>query len=71
MVAAVISKFFEGWGAALISLFVLTAFTAVCIIIFFRSVPAESRDLANILFGALAAMTTSVVNYWVRRDGAT
>lgn len=30
-----------------------------------RTVPAGSRELANILLGTLAAMASSVVGYWV------
>lgn len=59
------AKSLGGWGAPLISLFVLAAFTAICVLIFFHSVPTESKDLANVLFGALATMATSVINYWV------
>lgn len=59
-----------GWGTPLVSLFVLAGFTAICILIFFRSVPSESRDLANVLFGALATMATNVISYWVRSTKA-
>lgn len=52
------------WGAVVVSVIALIAFAAVCVLVLFHEVPAGSRDLANILFGALSTMSANVVSFW-------
>lgn len=51
-------------GAVTVSVIVVLAFSAICAAMFFREIPAGSKDLANILFGGLIAAFTGVVQYW-------
>jgi phenylpyruvate tautomerase PptA (4-oxalocrotonate tautomerase family) len=53
------------WGAPIVSFIVLGTFGAMLGVVLSRSVPAGSEALANIMLGTLAAMSTSVVAYWV------
>lgn len=53
------------WGAPVVSVIVLASFGLLCGLLLFREIPPESEALLNILLGSLAAMTTSVVSYWV------
>lgn len=56
------------WGAPVVSAILLLLFAAVMGIVLLKGVPsgdATATALINILLGTLAAMTTSVVSYWV------
>lgn len=53
------------WAAPIISIVVLTTFGSVMFLSLTRSLPIGSETLLNMLLGSLAAMTTSVVSYWV------
>lgn len=53
------------WGAPIVSVIVLAAFGGVMWLAMFRPIPAGSEAILNILLGTLAAMSTSVVSYWV------
>lgn len=53
------------WAAPTISVVVLATFGAVMFLALTRSLPTGSETLLNMLLGSLAAMTTSVVSYWV------
>ncbi len=64
-VALAQSKSAVQWAAPVVSAIVLTTFGAVMFLALTRSLPAGSETLLNMLLGSLAAMTTSVVSYWV------
>ncbi len=51
-------------GQITISVFVLTAFAAVCAALFFHEIPSSSHDIAIGLFGSLGTMSTGVVYFW-------
>ena len=53
------------WAAPIVSFVVLFTFGTVMLLAFTRSLPSGSETLLNMLLGSLAAMTTSVVSYWV------
>ncbi len=53
------------WAAPIVSVVVLVTFGAVMFLALTRSLPSGSETLLNMLLGSLAAMTTSVVSYWV------
>ena len=44
---------------------VIIGFVVVCSMLFSKVIPTESKELANIMFGGLVAMATTVVNYWL------
>lgn len=52
-------------GSIIVSVIVLSGFTAVSVLLFTRSIPAESKELALVMFGSLSTMATAVVSYWV------
>jgi len=52
-------------GAIVVSVLVLALFGAICVLLFLRAIPAESRDAALIMLGALAGSETTVVCYWL------
>lgn len=51
--------------AAVLSAIVLALFGGSLAIVLTRSAPPGSETLANVLLGTLAAMSGTVVNYWV------
>jgi hypothetical protein len=53
------------WAAPIVSVVVLATFGAVMFLALTRALPIGSETLLNMLLGSLAAMTTSVVSYWV------
>lgn len=53
------------WAAPIVSIVVLVTFGSVMFLALTRALPAGSETLLNMLLGSLAAMTTSVVSYWV------
>jgi hypothetical protein len=53
------------WGAPLVSGFVLLIFCVMLAIVLEHGLPPSAESLANVMLGALAGMTTAVVNYWV------
>ncbi len=53
------------WAAPIVSVVVLATFGSVMLMALTRSLPSGSETLLNMLLGSLAAMTTSVVSYWV------
>jgi hypothetical protein len=59
------SKSAVQWAAPVVSAIVLTTFGAVMFLALTRALPAGSETLLNMLLGSLAAMSTSVVSYWV------
>lgn len=52
-------------GAIVVSLVVLGGFIAVSVLLFTKSIPPESKDIALVIFGGLNSMAVSVVSYWV------
>jgi hypothetical protein len=64
-VALASSKSAVQWAAPIVSVVVLATFGSVMLMALTRSLPAGSETLLNMLLGSLAAMTTSVVSYWV------
>jgi hypothetical protein len=52
-------------GVVLMSLAITVGFIGVVFALFFRAIPPESKDMANILFGNLATMQGAVVGYWI------
>ncbi len=52
-------------AAIIVSTIVMSGFIAICVLLFTRALPAESRELANIVFGGLVSMATTVVSYWL------
>lgn len=59
------SKSAVQWAAPIVSIVVLATFGSVMFLALTRALPAGSETLLNMLLGSLAAMTTSVVSYWV------
>lgn len=53
------------WGAPVVSVSVLAAFGGSMALALLRTIPPGSEAVLNVLLGTLAAMATSVVNYWV------
>lgn len=53
------------WGAIIVSVVVLGAFTVVAVLLFSRTIPAESKEIALMIFGGLNSMASGVVGYWV------
>ena len=53
------------WGAPVVSVVVLVTFGLVVSLVLFRTPPAGSEVVLNVLLGTLGAMATSVVAYWV------
>lgn len=52
-------------GVLVVSILVLLAFAGAVGYVLVRGVPAQSEALLNVLLGALGAMASSVVSYWV------
>lgn len=52
-------------GAVLVSVIVVCGFAAVCIALFFFTIPQEMKELAMLLLGILGAGFTTVVGYWM------
>lgn len=59
------SKSAVQWAPPIVSAVVLITFGSMMVLAFTRALPAGSETLLNMLLGSLAAMTTSVVSYWV------
>ena len=53
------------WGAPVVSVLVVGMFGAILALISTHAVPAEARDLLNVMLGSLAASFGAVVQYWV------
>jgi hypothetical protein len=53
------------WGSITVSILVVLAFAYVTGSLFNTVIPAESKELALILFGALASNFGAVIQYWV------
>jgi len=53
------------WAPAVVSAIVLVTFGIVMYSALTRSLPSGSETILNMLLGTLAAMSTSVVSYWV------
>lgn len=53
------------WGAVAVSVIVLAAFALVCWVVLTRALPTGSDQAATLLLGALSAMGSAVVSYWV------
>ena len=53
------------FGVVLMSAIITCGFIGVVFALFFRAIPPESKDMANILFGNLATMQGAVVAYWI------
>jgi hypothetical protein len=52
-------------GAITVSLAVLGGFVAVSVLLFTRTIPVESKEIALVIFGGLNSMAAAVVSYWV------
>lgn len=53
------------WGAAIVSVVVLTTFAGAMLMTLLRAIPENAQPVLNVLLGSLTAMATSVVSYWV------
>lgn len=53
------------WGAIVVSVIVLGAFGTVAVLLFTRTIPEPSKDLALLMFGGLNSMASAVVGYWI------
>ncbi|MFC5358215.1 hypothetical protein [Azospirillum himalayense] len=53
------------WGAPIVSVIVLLAFGYVLQLVLTQSIPPGQETTVSIMLGALTAMATSVVGYWV------
>ena len=53
------------YGAPVVSLVVSAGFIAVVYALMFKAVPADSKDMLNILMGTLSTCFIMVVGYWV------
>lgn len=53
------------WGAAIVSIVVLSSFGAAMALTLLRAIPENAEPVLNVLLGSLTAMATSVVSYWV------
>ena len=53
------------YGAVLVSAIVLVGFAVMLWLVIREEVPANQRDMVNLLLGTLAGMASSVVAYWV------
>ena len=53
------------WGAAVVSVVVLTTFAGAMLMTLLRAIPENAEPVLNVLLGSLTAMATSVVSYWV------
>lgn len=53
------------WGAIIVSVIVLTAFASVAGLLFTRTIPEASKEIALLMFGGLNSMASAVVGYWV------
>ena len=53
------------WGAAIVSVVVLTTFAGAMLMTLLRAIPENAEPVLNVLLGSLTAMATSVVSYWV------
>ena len=53
------------WGAAIVSVVVLTTFAGAMLMTLLRAIPENAAPVLNVLLGSLTAMATSVVSYWV------
>ena len=51
-------------GQVVISLWVVMAFSAICIAIFFFEIPASSQRLGDMLFGGLLTAFMAIVYFW-------
>lgn len=49
----------------IVSTIVILGFIIICTLLFTRIIPADSKELAQIMFGGLVSMATTVVNYWL------
>lgn len=52
-------------GAIIVSVLVLGGFLAVSVLLFTKSIPPESKEIALMLLGGLNSMASGVVGYWV------
>ncbi len=51
-------------GQVVISLWVVIAFSAVCLAVFFYEIPASSQRLGDMLFGGLLTAFMAIVYFW-------
>ncbi len=51
-------------GQIAVSLWVIAAFTCVCVAVFFFEIPATSQRLGDMLFGGLLTAFMAVVYFW-------
>ena len=52
------------WGSIAVSVIVLGGFIAVSVLLFTRTIPAEAKEIALLMFGGLNSMAAGVVGYW-------
>jgi hypothetical protein len=57
-------------GATVISVIIMAGFITMLGIVVTRPFPQGSDGIAHEMLGALATMSTVVVNYWLVRDSA-
>ena len=53
------------WGAPVVSVLVVGMFGAILVFLATRAVPADAKDLMNVMIGTLGASFGAVVQYWV------
>ena len=54
------------WSRFIITMFVVATFLILVWLLFFATLPDESRDLLNILMGAYVAVLGKSTDYWVK-----
>ena len=54
------------WARFLLSMIIVTTFLFLIWLLFFGALPAESRDLINIMVGAYVAVLAKATDYWFK-----
>jgi uncharacterized membrane protein len=54
------------WARFVLSLMIVSTFLFLVWLLFFTALPAESRDLVNIMVGAYVAVLAKSTDYWFK-----
>ena len=52
------------YGAIIVSVYVMTGFTALSVLMFARVIPADMKEVALVVLGAWSAMATGIAGFW-------
>lgn len=58
-------------GPIIVSILILTTFGILAHLVLTKAIPDSNKDAANIILGALAAMSSSVVAYWIQSNASS